>query len=69
MPTLAQNFLKLLGNNGAYKTVIFGSGDGPKLYKVCKKRYAVFVTLERPSFNIPPIASVIQVGSPAKISS
>src|SRR5690625_133877 len=60
----AQYFLKFVGNSVDHKTVKFGSGAGPKLSNVCKKRYEFLVTSGRPSSAIPAIASVTQVGSP-----
>ena len=68
METFAQNSLKPSGRSGLHNTVMLGSGDGPKLYRVCKKRKEVLVTLVRPSLKRPPIDSVTHVGSPAKIS-
>ena len=57
------------GNWSDQRTVRFGSGDGPRLYKVCKNLNEVLVTFTLPSENIPPIDSVTQVGSHPKTSS
>ena len=64
METLAQNFLKPSGSLSLHSTVRFGSGAGPRLYRVCSIRKEVLVTSDRPSSPIPPIDSVTQVGSP-----
>ena len=69
MDILAQYFLKLTGSVSAHKTVIFGSGAGPKLVKLCKYLKEFLVTSGFPLLETPPIASVTQVGSPANNSS
>src|SRR5690606_7012267 len=61
---LAAYFLKASGSLVDHSTVKFGSGAGPKLSNVFKKRKEFFVTSVRPSNAIPPIDSVTQVGSP-----
>ncbi len=66
--TLLQNFLKFSGNDTDQSTVRFGSGAGPRLYKVCNILKLLFVTRVLPSRPIPPIASVTHVGSPEKRS-
>src|SRR3954451_13133877 len=60
----ATYFLNASGNLVDQRIVKFGSGAGPKLSNVCKKRKELFVTNGRPSSAIPPIDSVTQVGSP-----
>src|SRR5690625_7365855 len=62
--TWAQKFLKPSGSSFDHSTVRFGSGAGPRLYRVCKKRNEVRVTSGRPSSPMPPMDSVTQVGSP-----
>ena len=62
-------FLKFSGKRSDHRTVRFGSGAGPKLIRVCKKRKDIFVTMWRPSLHIPPMDSVTQVGSPLNSSS
>src|SRR5262249_18736048 len=57
------------GRRGENQIVRFGSGAGPRLYSVCRKRKLVRVTSVRPSSPMPPIDSVTQVGSPANSSS
>src|SRR6478736_4214829 len=56
--------LNASGNLVDQRIVKFGSGAGPKLFKVFKNRNEFFVTSGRPSRAIPPIDSVTQVGSP-----
>ena len=48
---------------------MFGSGDGPMVYSVFKKRKVLFVTSVRPSRPIPAKDSVAQIGSPENSSS
>ncbi len=67
--TWAEKSLKPCGSCADQKTVRFGSGAGPRLYSVCKKRNEVLVTRVRPSSPMPPMASVTQVGSPENSSS
>ena len=69
MATCAAKRLKPSGRRGEYQMVRFGSGAGPRLYRVCSIRKLVLVTSERPSSPIPPIDSVTQVGSPENSSS
>jgi len=64
METCAQNRLNPSGSPGDQSTVRFGSGAGPRLYRVCRQRKLVRVTSGRPSRPMPPIDSVTQVGSP-----
>lgn len=45
----AENVRNPSGNCDEYKTVKFGSGDGPMFVNVCKIRKSFFVTNERPS--------------------
>src|SRR5699024_9137103 len=52
------------GKFSEYKTVKFGSGDGPMLVNVCNIRKSFFVTSERPSKPIPAIDKVAQIGKP-----
>src|SRR6185503_15537206 len=66
MATFAENLRKLSGRRGEYQMVRLGSGAGPRLYKVWRKRKLLLVTSGRPSSPIPAIDSVTQVGSPAK---
>ena len=61
---MQHNSLNASGSLVDQRTVKFGSGAGPKLSNVCKKRNEFFVTNGRPSRAIPPIDSVTQVGSP-----
>src|SRR5690606_23042211 len=68
MDILAAYFLKFSGNCVDQRMVKFGSGAGPKLSNVCKKRKEFFVTIGRPSRAIPAMDSVTQVGSPLKSS-
>ena len=49
METWAQNSLKPAGSAGDHSTVRFGSGAGPRLYRVCRNRNEVRVTSGRPS--------------------
>jgi hypothetical protein len=67
MDTFAQKFLNHSGKEDDQRTVKFGSGEGPRLYKVCKNLNEVLVTFVLPSDNCPPITSVIHVGSHPKI--
>src|ERR1700751_2835770 len=67
--TLAAKLRKLSGNSGEYQIVRFGSGAGPRLEGVGRKRNVVFVTSARPASPIPAIDSVTHVGSPANRSS
>ena len=60
--------LKPSGRLGDQKTVRFGSGAGPRLYRVCSMRNALFVTSVRPSSPMPPTTSVTHTGSPEKSS-
>ena len=48
---------------------MFGSGEGPMVYRVFKKRKVFLVTKVRPSKPIPPNDSVAQIGSPENNSS
>ena len=64
MDTFAQNALKGSGNCFDQRTVKFGSGAGPRLYNVFKKRYVFLVTSVFPFYIIPPRDSVIHIGSP-----
>jgi hypothetical protein len=57
------------GEEASQRTVMLGSGAGPKLRKVCKRRKLVFVTRLWPRLSEPPTARVAQVGSPAKRAS
>gem|GEM_PF-4029297 len=66
--TLAQNCLKFCGRYFDRKTVIFGSGAGHKLYKLCKNLKDVFVTLCLFHLKEPARDSVVHVGSQANIS-
>ncbi|SUG84014.1 Uncharacterised protein [Salmonella enterica subsp. enterica] len=66
METLAANFLKFSGSFSDHRTVMFGSGDGPMVYRVFRKRKLFLVTRVRPSTPIPPIDSVAQIGSPGE---
>ena len=68
METLAQKRRKLRGNRSDHNTVRFGSGAGPRLYRVCRKRKLFLVTRGRPSLPMPPMDSVTQVGSPENSS-
>ena len=61
METLAQYFLKPSGRAVDHSTVRFGSGAGPRLYRVCSIRKELRVTSVRPSSPIPPMDSVTQV--------
>ncbi len=67
--TLAQNSLKPRGRSADHSTVRFGSGAGPRLYRVCRKRNELLVTSVRPSSPMPPMLSVTQVGSPENSAS
>jgi hypothetical protein len=69
MATLAANCRNASGRRGEYQIVRFGSGAGPRLERVCRKRKLVLVTSGRPSSPSPPIDSVTHVGSPANSSS
>ena len=64
MATWEANFLNGSGSFGDQKTVRFGSGAAPRLYRVFRARKVVRVTSGRPSAPIPPIDQVTQVGSP-----
>ena len=61
---LAQNFLKFCGSFLDHRTVILGSGAGPRLSRVCRYLNDVFVTIGTPSIDTPPMDSVTHVGSP-----
>ena len=61
---LAQNFLKFAGSFVLHRTVMFGSGAGPRFSSVWRYLNEVFVTIGTPSIETPPIDSVTQVGSP-----
>ena len=52
MDTFAQNALKGSGNCFDQRTVKFGSGAGPRLYNVFKKRYVFLVTSVFPSYPL-----------------
>src|SRR5947207_6198820 len=67
--TFALKLRKPSGRLGEYQIVRFGSGAGPRLYSVCRKRKLVLVTSDRPSSPMPAMDSVTQVGSPANNSS
>src|SRR4051794_31935587 len=67
--TLAEKRRNPSGSSGEYQMVRLGSGAGPRLYNVWRKRKLVLVTRGRPSSAIPAIDSVTQVGSPANNSS
>jgi hypothetical protein len=69
MDTRAQNFLKPSGSPSLHSTVRFGSGAGPRLYRVCSIRNEVRLTSGRPSSPMPPMVSVTQVGSPENSAS
>ncbi|MNP50001.1 hypothetical protein D3C76_1442280 [compost metagenome] len=69
MDTLAAYFLKFSGSFSDHRTVMFGSGDGPMVYRVFRKRKLFLVTRVRPSTPIPAIDSVAQIGSPENSSS
>ena len=56
--TFALNRLKLSGICSDQSTVRFGSGAGPILYTVCRKRIVVLETNVLPSSPIPPRDSV-----------
>src|SRR5262245_50237346 len=47
--TLAEYLRKFSGKRGEYQMVRLGSGAGPRLYKVWRKRKLVLVTSGRPS--------------------
>ena len=64
MDKSAQKSLKLLGSLVDQRTVIFGSGAGPKFISVYNIRYEFLVTKVLPSIPIPPMDSVTQTGSP-----
>ena len=64
MEVFAQNFLKFNGSLVDHSTVRFGSGAGPRLVRVCRKRKDILVTMWRPSMPTPPMDSVTQTGSP-----
>ena len=59
---LAANVLKPVGSLEEYKTVKFGSGEGPIFVSVCRIRKSFLVTNERPSNPIPAIDKVAQIG-------
>jgi len=69
MATFAAKLRKPSGKRGEYQIVRFGSGAGPRLKRVCRKRKLVLLTNGRPSSPMPPIDSVTHVGSPANSSS
>ena len=64
MDILAQNFLKFRGSLTLHRTVMLGSGAGPRLFSVFRYLKEVFVTMGTPSIETPPMDSVTHVGSP-----
>ncbi len=64
MDVLAQNILNFSGSLVDHSTVKLGSGAVPRLFRVCRNRKDIFVTMCLPSIPTPPMDSVTQVGSP-----
>ena len=60
MEIAAQKSLYPWGRAGSQKMVMFGSGAGPKLRRVCSRRKDVLVTWARPSREKPASDQVAQ---------
>ena len=60
MEMAAQNSLYPSGSWSSQKMVMFGSGAGPRLRRVCNRRKEVLVTCGRPSAMNPASDQVAQ---------